>query len=79
MKTKNIKNYSSFLGIVNYRNWLNDSPPLNYTVIYKLKFTIEREHLESFGGTQFGSMFNQHQKLTPRRIETEIYYNEFCM
>ena len=28
IKTKNIKNYSSILAIVNHRNWLNDSPPL---------------------------------------------------
>ena len=28
IKTKNIKNYSSTLAIVNQRNWLNDSPPL---------------------------------------------------
>ena len=29
IKTKNIKNYSSILAIVNHRNWLDDSPPLN--------------------------------------------------
>ena len=29
IKTKNIKNYSSILAIVNYRNWLDDSPPLS--------------------------------------------------
>ena len=29
IKTKNIKNYSSILAIVNHRNWLNDSPPLS--------------------------------------------------
>ena len=28
IKTKNIKNYSSILAIVNHRNWLDDSPPL---------------------------------------------------
>ena len=28
IKTKNIKNYSSILAIVNRRNWLDDSPPL---------------------------------------------------
>ena len=28
IETKNIKNYSSILAIVNYRNWLDDSPPL---------------------------------------------------
>ena len=27
-KTKNIKNYSSILAIVNHWNWLDDSPPL---------------------------------------------------
>ena len=29
IKTKNIKNYSSILAIVNHRNWLDDLPPLN--------------------------------------------------
>ena len=28
IKTKNTKNYSSILAIVNHRNWLDDSPPL---------------------------------------------------
>ena len=28
IKTKNIKNYSSILAIVNHWNWLDDSPPL---------------------------------------------------
>ena len=28
IKTKNIKNYSFILAIVNYWNWLDDSPPL---------------------------------------------------
>ena len=28
IKTKNIKNYSSILAIVNHLNWLDDSPPL---------------------------------------------------
>ena len=27
IKTKNIKNYSSILAIVNHRDWLDDSPP----------------------------------------------------
>ena len=26
--TKNFKNYSSILAIINHRNWLDDSPPL---------------------------------------------------
>ena len=30
IKTKNIKNYSSILAIVNHRNWLDDSTPLTY-------------------------------------------------
>ena len=30
IKTKNIKNYSSILAIINHRNWLDDSPPLNH-------------------------------------------------
>ena len=30
IKTKNIKNYSSILAIVNHRNWPDDSPPLTY-------------------------------------------------
>ena len=29
IKTKNIKNYSLILAIVNHRNWLDDSPPLS--------------------------------------------------
>ena len=29
IKTKNIKNYSSILAIINRRNWLTDSPPLS--------------------------------------------------
>ena len=29
IKTKNIKNYSSILAIVNHWNWLDDSPPLS--------------------------------------------------
>ena len=28
IKTKNIKNYSSILAVVNHRKWLDDSPPL---------------------------------------------------
>ena len=28
LKQKNIKNYGSILAIVNHRNWLDDSPPL---------------------------------------------------
>ena len=28
IETKNIKNYSSILAIVNHRDWLDDSPPL---------------------------------------------------
>ena len=28
IKTKNIKNHSSILAIVNHRNWMDDSPPL---------------------------------------------------
>ena len=28
IKTKNIKNCSSILAIVNHQNWLDDSPPL---------------------------------------------------
>ena len=29
IKTKNIKNYSSILAIVNHWNWLDDLPPLS--------------------------------------------------
>ena len=32
IKTKNIKNYSLILAIINHRNWLDDSPPLKYFV-----------------------------------------------
>ena len=42
IKTKNIKNYSSILAIVNHWNWLDDSPPLkkaydtiNHTILIK--------------------------------------------
>ena len=38
IKTKNIKNYSSILAIVNHRNWLDDSPPLNYW--YRCSFIL---------------------------------------
>ena len=31
IKTKNIKNYSLILAVVNNRNWLDDSPPLHLT------------------------------------------------
>ena len=37
IKTKNIKNYSSILAIVNDRNWLDDSPPL--TMERTIRFT----------------------------------------
>ena len=30
IKTKNIKNYSSILAIVNHRNWPDDSPPIKF-------------------------------------------------
>ena len=33
IKTKNIKNYSSILAIVNHRNWLDDSPPSNPEIL----------------------------------------------
>ena len=36
IKTKNIKNYSSILSIVNHRNLLDHSPPLIYCVNYYL-------------------------------------------
>ena len=37
IETKNIKNYSSILAVVNHRNWLDDSPPLNGYVSIRLK------------------------------------------
>ena len=36
IKTKNIKNYSSILTIVNYRKWLDDSPPLRLNFLSEL-------------------------------------------
>ena len=36
IKTKNIKNYSSILAIVNHRNLLDDLPPLTLTLILAL-------------------------------------------
>ena len=41
IKTKNIKNYSSILAIVNHWNWLDDSPPLNS---YPLNLLLVRSH-----------------------------------
>ena len=35
IKTKNIKNCSSILTIINHWNWLDGSPPLNYTISKK--------------------------------------------
>ena len=35
IKTKNIKNCSSILAIVNHRNWLDDSPPLTMKTLRK--------------------------------------------
>ena len=44
IKTKNIKKYSSILAIVNHRNWLDDSPPLNLNMhAFKLKFELKLE------------------------------------
>ena len=57
IKTKNIKNYSSNLAIVNHRNWLDDSPPLNNKLCcYQLAgravtiSTLEREVIDSYLG-----------------------------
>ena len=33
IKTKNIKNYSSILAIVNHWNWLDDSPPTDSDIL----------------------------------------------
>ena len=35
IKTKNIKNYSSILAIVNHWNWLDDSPLLIKNIAFK--------------------------------------------
>ena len=42
IKTKNIKNYSSILAIVNHRNWLDDSPPLTAQARVLVLFDISR-------------------------------------
>ena len=42
IKTKNYKNYSSILAIVNHRNWLDDSPPLTF---YSMLSLIIHAHL----------------------------------
>ena len=34
--TKNIKNYKSILAIINYRNWLDNSPPLSFILRMKI-------------------------------------------
>ena len=36
IKTKNIKNYSSILAIVNHRNWLDDSQPLSKCLQFRI-------------------------------------------
>ena len=41
IKTKNIKNYSSILAIVNHWNWLDDSPPLRSWFVLKSKMFQE--------------------------------------
>ena len=46
IKTKNIKNYSSILAIVNHRNWLDDSPPLVLKII-GLFLALETKMLEN--------------------------------
>ena len=33
IKTKNIKNYSLILAIINHRNWLDDSPPVKIKMV----------------------------------------------
>ena len=46
LKQKNIKNYSSILSIVDHRNWLDDSPPLNNDLtVYELQLIFIAEHL----------------------------------
>ena len=37
IETKNMKNFSSILAIVNYQNWLDDSPPLSMSHLFFLK------------------------------------------
>ena len=51
IKTKNVKNYSSILAIVNHRNWLDDSPPL------KKQFVIQKATV--LKGKNFGNIFNK--------------------
>ena len=43
IKTKNIKNYSSILAIVNHRNWLHDSPPLIFVSSLIRKQKLKRK------------------------------------
>ena len=40
-KTKNIKNYSSILAIVNHRNWLDDLPPLGQKPLIHPCYTLK--------------------------------------
>ena len=37
MRTKNFKNFISVLAIVNYQNWMDASPPVNFVSIIILK------------------------------------------
>ena len=43
IKTKNIKNCSSILAIVNHRNWLDDSPPLRFKTYFLRILTCRKE------------------------------------
>ena len=47
IKTKKIKNYSSILAIVNHRNWLNDSPPLNSFCIAIQRYQYDKFYFEN--------------------------------
>ena len=48
IKTKNIKNYSSILAIINHRNWLDDSPSLGQKLIeFLTQFELETDKVKN--------------------------------
>ena len=47
IKTKNVKNYSLILAIVNHRNWLDDTPPLKLD-LHSIRFSSAFVHFCTF-------------------------------
>ena len=65
IKTKNIKNYSSVLAIVNHRNWLDDSLPLRpYSPEKNFEDLFVGDRLKFFLKTFF-IFFGEHFRLFP--------------